>query len=66
MHTHQTKKLDLTSAMEAQGLTKRHWLFFSVIALIMLFDGMDVTIVSHIFPSLIQDWGVEEAAESRL
>lgn len=59
MHTHQTKKLDLTSAMEAQGLTKRHWLFFSVIALIMLFDGMDVTIVSHIFPSLIQDWGVE-------
>lgn len=40
------------------GLKGRHWLIFTVVALILLADGMDITIVSHVFPSLIREWGV--------
>ncbi|WP_394194460.1 MFS transporter [Microbacterium foliorum] len=43
---------------EAAGMTWRHWVSFALIALIMLTDGMDVTIVSHTFPSLVKEWGV--------
>ncbi|QZY50625.1 MFS transporter [Leucobacter tenebrionis] len=39
-------------------LTPRQWVAFLLIALVLLADGMDVTIVSHIFPSLIEQWGV--------
>ncbi|KQP70002.1 hypothetical protein ASF40_09190 [Microbacterium sp. Leaf288] len=31
---------------------------FFLITLLLLTDGMDVTIVSHVFPSLIREWGV--------
>ncbi|SCC30355.1 MFS transporter, AAHS family, 4-hydroxybenzoate transporter [Pseudarthrobacter enclensis] len=52
--------LDETStATSATGkLTGRHWLIFSVITFVLLTDGMDVTIVSHVFPSLVKEWGV--------
>lgn len=30
------------------GLKGRHWLIFTVVALILLADGMDITIVSHV------------------
>lgn len=49
----------LAEATESVGLTWRHWVYFFVIAFILLCDGMDVTIVSHIFPSLIKEWGVD-------
>lgn len=39
-------------------LTPRHWLYFSLITLVLLSDGMDVTIVAHVFPTLIKSWGV--------
>ncbi|WP_328531317.1 MFS transporter [Nocardioides sp. NBC_00368] len=48
----------LAEVTESIGLTWRHWVYFALITLILLTDGMDVTIVSHIFPSLIQGWGV--------
>lgn len=42
----------------SERLTPRHWLYFSLIMLVLLSDGMDVTIVSHVFPTLIKSWGV--------
>ena len=48
----------LSELTDSIGLTWRHWVYFVLIALILLADGMDVTIVAHIFPSLIQEWGV--------
>ena len=50
-------------ARSAQGslserLTARHWIYFSLITLVLLCDGMDVTIVAHVFPTLIKSWGV--------
>ena len=41
-----------------ESLTPRHWLYFSLITLVLLSDGMDVTIVAHVFPTLIKSWGV--------
>lgn len=50
---------DTSSTSTVNGkLNSRHWLFFAIITLVLLTDGMDVTIVSHIFPSLIKEWGV--------
>ncbi|MFL4473742.1 MFS transporter [Paeniglutamicibacter sp. MACA_103] len=50
-------------ARSAQGslserLTAKHWIYFSLITLVLLCDGMDVTIVAHVFPTLIKGWGV--------
>lgn len=50
-------------ARSAQGslterLTARHWIYFSLITLVLLCDGMDVTIVAHVFPTLVKSWGV--------
>lgn len=42
----------------AERLTPRHWIYFTLITLVLLCDGMDVTIVSHVFPTLIKSWGV--------
>lgn len=39
-------------------LTPRHWVYFALVTLVLLSDGMDVTIVSHVFPTLIKTWGV--------
>jgi MFS transporter, AAHS family, 4-hydroxybenzoate transporter len=47
--------------LDAMGLTARHWVVFGVIALVLLADGMDITIVSHVFPSLVREWGVVPA-----
>lgn len=41
-----------------ERLTARHWIYFSLITLVLLCDGMDVTIVAHVFPTLIKSWGV--------
>ncbi|MDF9277922.1 MFS transporter [Arthrobacter sp. EH-1B-1] len=41
-----------------ERLTPRHWIYFTLITLVLLSDGMDVTIVSHVFPTLIKSWGV--------
>lgn len=42
----------------SERLSPRHWLYFSLITLVLLSDGMDVTIVAHVFPTLIKSWGV--------
>jgi MFS transporter, AAHS family, 4-hydroxybenzoate transporter len=42
----------------SERLTRRHWIYFTLITLVLLSDGMDVTIVSHIFPTFIKSWGV--------
>ncbi|HJX79355.1 MFS transporter [Glutamicibacter sp.] len=42
----------------SERLTARHWIYFSLITLVLLCDGMDVTIVAHVFPTLIKGWGV--------
>src|SRR6476620_1601968 len=41
-----------------EHLTPRHWIYFTLITLVLLSDGMDVTIVSHVFPTIIKSWGV--------
>ncbi|HJX79361.1 MFS transporter [Glutamicibacter sp.] len=43
--------------IDSGGLKARHWLVFGVIALVLMADGMDITIVSHVFPSLVKEWG---------
>ncbi len=48
----------MTEVTDSVGLSRRHWVYFALIALILLADGMDVTLVSHTFPSLIKEWGV--------
>lgn len=48
----------LEAYLDSQRMNARHWAAFFLIALVLLADGMDVTIVSHIFPSLIDEWGV--------
>lgn len=56
-----TKSLNghtLSDAIDAGGLNWRHWLFFGLLFFLFVTDGMDATIVSHIFPSLIAEWGV--------
>lgn len=56
-----TKSLNghtLPETIDAGGLNWRHWLFFGLLFFLFVTDGMDATIVSHIFPSLIADWGV--------
>lgn len=50
-----TPSLDQSSS---ERLTPRHWVWFTLITLVLLADGMDVTIVSHVFPTLIKSWGV--------
>lgn len=56
-----TPTQSVQAVLDDAGLTWRHWLYFALIALILLTDGMDVTIVSHVFPSLIAEWGVTVA-----
>jgi AAHS family 4-hydroxybenzoate transporter-like MFS transporter len=53
-----TPTQSVQAVLDRTGLTWRHWLYFALIFLILLADGMDVTIVSHVFPSLIKEWGV--------
>ena len=45
----------LSEAIDAGGLNWRHWLFFGLLFFLFVTDGMDATIVSHIFPSLISE-----------
>lgn len=53
-----TPTQSVQTVLDDAGLTWRHWLYFALIALILLTDGMDATIVSHVFPPLIAEWGV--------
>ncbi|MBT2486526.1 MULTISPECIES: MFS transporter [unclassified Microbacterium] len=53
-----TPTQNVQTVLDDVGLTRRHWLYFALIFLMLLTDGMDVTIVSHVFPSLIAEWGV--------
>ena len=53
-----TAKQSLSSFTDSAGLTWRHWLYFALITLILLADGMEVTLISHTFPSLVKEWGV--------
>lgn len=53
-----TAGMTLTTFTDSVGLTRRHWLSFAVITALLLCDGMDVTIVSHTFPSLVKEWGI--------
>src|SRR5699024_5622243 len=48
----------LSDAINVGGLNWRHWLFFGLLFFLFVTDGMDATIVSHIFPSLIAEWGL--------
>lgn len=45
-------------SIDSGGVTWRHWGYLGFIFLLLLADGMDVTIVAHVFPSLIKEWGV--------
>ncbi|MGO4587600.1 MFS transporter [Paenarthrobacter sp. 2TAF44] len=51
-------KQSLSSFTDHVGLTWRHWAYFTLITLVLLADGMEVTIISHTFPSLVKEWGV--------
>src|SRR5699024_784593 len=56
-----TKSLNghtLSEAVDAGGLNWRRWLFFGLLFFLFVTDGMDATIVSHIFPSLIAEGGL--------
>ncbi|QRQ78664.1 MULTISPECIES: MFS transporter [Glutamicibacter] len=55
---HDTENVVPAAHAPRERLTGRHWLYFTMITLVLLTDGMDVTIVSHVFPTLIKDWGV--------
>lgn len=48
--------------IDKTGLRPRHWVIFGLVSLILLADGMDITIVSHVFPSLGKEWGAKPAA----
>lgn len=39
-----TPTQSVQTVLDDAGLTWRHWLYFALIALILLTDGMDVTI----------------------
>ncbi|RSZ63868.1 MFS transporter [Corynebacterium hylobatis] len=52
------ERRNIAEVIESAGLTRRHWLYFILIFFLLMADGMDSTIVSHIFPSLIKEWGV--------
>jgi AAHS family 4-hydroxybenzoate transporter-like MFS transporter len=58
MVTIPTERQGAAPAVEPSRLTWRHWFYFTLIFCLFVTDGMDVTIVSHIFPSLIKEWGV--------
>ncbi|QGU08771.1 4-hydroxybenzoate transporter PcaK (plasmid) [Corynebacterium occultum] len=58
MTTDSVRQRSISEVIESAGITRRHWLYFTLIFLLLLADGMDSTIVSHIFPSLIKEWGV--------
>lgn len=51
----------LQQFIDAAGVTARQRLFVAVLILVMVADGLDMTIVSHIFPSLVREWGVTSA-----
>ena len=55
---HDTENVVPAAHAPRERLTGRHWLYFTMITLVLLTDGMDVTIVSHVFPTLIKEWGV--------
>lgn len=52
------RRRNVPEVIESAGITRRQWLYFVLIFLLLLTDGMDSTVVSHIFPSLIKEWGV--------
>ena len=58
MTTAPVERHSIAEVIESAGLTKRHWIYFLLIFFLLMADGMDSTIVSHIFPSLIKEWGV--------
>lgn len=58
MSTKSLSRHSLSDAIDAGGLNWRHWVFFGLLFFLFVTDGMDATIVSHIFPSLIAEWGV--------
>lgn len=58
MVTSPTAQLSLPQSVGSTRLTWRHWVYFALIFCLLLTDGMDVTISSHIFPTLIDEWGV--------
>src|SRR5699024_4240113 len=58
MSTNSLNGHTLSEAIDGGGLNWRHWLFFGLLFFLFVTDGMDATIVSHIFPSLIAEWGV--------
>lgn len=44
--------------IDTKRLNKNQWIYFVLIFLLLLTEGMDGTLVSHVFPSLIKEWGV--------
>lgn len=57
MFNNVTKPQTPQQVLDTAGLTARHWVVLGVIALVLVADGMDITIVSHVFPSLVKEWG---------
>ena len=58
MNTRDESATGSAGRSSSERLTPRHWIYFTLITLVLLSDGMDVTIVSHVFPTLIKSWGV--------
>src|SRR5699024_135445 len=52
------QRQNISEIIDASPLTGRQWLFFGLIFSLILADGMDTTIISHTFPSLVSQWGV--------
>lgn len=40
-------KQSLASFTDSAGLTWRHWVYFTLVTLILLADGMEITLISH-------------------
>ena len=48
----------VSDVIESSKLTGKQWIYFILIFCLLLTEGMDGTLVSHVFPSLIKTWGV--------
>ncbi len=56
MEETKSRPLTLEGFIDQNGFKPRQWISVGLVFLILLADGMDVTIVSHVFPSLKKDW----------
>lgn len=58
MSIHSQDKLSVSDVIDSRKVSFRQWIYFLLIFFLLVSEGMDGTIVSHVFPSLISEWGV--------